>query len=102
MEYPGANNDALICGVLPITMVTAMVSPRARASARKMDPMMPVEALGITTRQMVCHWLAPRARDASRWSRATESRTSRETEMMKGTIMIDNTMPAEKILMRSE
>src|ERR1051326_2082613 len=27
MEYPGASSDALICGVFPITMVTAIVSP---------------------------------------------------------------------------
>src|ERR1700733_4811686 len=32
MVYPGANRDFAISGRLPITMVTAMVSPSARVS----------------------------------------------------------------------
>jgi len=41
MVYPGASSDAMISGRLPITIVTAMVSPRARPSARKTDPAIP-------------------------------------------------------------
>src|SRR5258707_621556 len=82
IEQPGAKSEAAILGVLPITMVTAMVSPRARASARKIEPMMPVFAKGTTTFQVDSHRVEPRANAASRWSRGTESRTSRDTEMM--------------------
>jgi hypothetical protein len=39
--YAGANSDAEISGRLPMTIVTAMVSPRARPSPKMMPPMMP-------------------------------------------------------------
>src|SRR5437762_12364261 len=39
--YPGANNDADISGRFPITMVTAIVSPRARPRPSIIPPMMP-------------------------------------------------------------
>jgi len=52
MEYPGEKSEALIVGVFPMTIVTAIVSPRARASARKIEPMMPVRAKGTTTFQV--------------------------------------------------
>ncbi len=96
MEYPGASSDALMDGVFPITIVTAMVSPNARARARKIEPMMPVRAKGTTTFQVDSHRVAPRARAASRWSSGTDSSTSRDTEMMYGTIMIASTIPAVK------
>ena len=60
IEYPGAKSERLICGLLPITMVTAMVSPSALASARKIDPKMPRRAKGTTTREVVCQRVAPR------------------------------------------
>src|SRR5262245_43911166 len=41
MVYPGANSDAATSGRLPITIVTAMVSPRARPSPSRMAPMRP-------------------------------------------------------------
>src|SRR5579885_1900624 len=44
MESPGDSNEELMTGVLPITMVTAMVSPSARASARNTEPKMPARA----------------------------------------------------------
>jgi hypothetical protein len=44
MEFPGANSDALICGLLPMTIVTAIVSPKARPKPRMSEPMMPVRA----------------------------------------------------------
>ena len=92
--YPGANNDALICGLFPMTMVTAMVSPSARAKARNTEPMMPVRAHGTTTCQVASQRVAPIASAASRCSRGTLSNTSRDTEMMNGTTMIASTMPA--------
>src|SRR5205823_8012176 len=39
--YPGLKSDAAICGVLPITIVTAMVSPRARPRPRMTAPNKP-------------------------------------------------------------
>ena len=84
----------MICGVLPITIVTAMVSPSARAKARKMEPMMPVLAKGTTTFQVVSQRVDPSANAASRWSRGTASNTSRETEMMYGITIIASTIPA--------
>src|SRR2546427_3061286 len=82
MEYPGEKREALMMGVLPMTMVTAIVSPRARARARKTEPKMPAQAKGTTTFHVDSQRVAPRERAASRWSRGTERSTSRETEMI--------------------
>ena len=71
-----------------MTMVTAMVSPKARANARKMDPMIPSRAWGTTTCQVDSHLVAPSARAASRCSRGTASSDSREMEMINGKVMI--------------
>ena len=49
---PGENSEALILASLPITIVTAIVSPSARARARKTEPMIPVRAQGTTTFQV--------------------------------------------------
>src|SRR5882762_3168833 len=94
MEYPGEKREAEIVGLLPMTMVTAIVSPSARASARNTEPKIPMRAAGTTTFQVDSHFVAPRANAASRWSRGTASRTSRDTERTNGTIMIARTIPA--------
>ena len=47
-------------------VILTMVSPRARAKARKIEPMMPVRAKGTTTFQVDSQRVAPRARAASR------------------------------------
>src|ERR1035438_7368392 len=75
-------------------MVTAMVSPRARAKPRKIEPRMPSLAYGTTICQVVSHLVAPKARAASLWSRGTARRDSRETDMMNGIVMIARTRPA--------
>src|SRR5216684_2244182 len=93
IEYPGENKDAAILGLLPTTMVTAIVSPSARASARNTDPKMPIRAAGTTTFQVDSHFVAPRARAASLRSRATGSRSSQDTDKTSGTIMIARTIP---------
>jgi hypothetical protein len=62
--------------LLPMSMVTAIVSPRARPSAKKQPPMMPGRAYGSTTFQMVCQRVAPRASEPSRWARGTAWQTS--------------------------
>ena len=42
--YCGAKSDSEICGLLPITIVTAMVSPSARPKPSMIAPTMPVRA----------------------------------------------------------
>ena len=42
--YCGANSDSDTFGLLPITIVTAIVSPRARPKPSITAPMMPVRA----------------------------------------------------------
>ena len=81
-------------GSLPITIVTAMVSPRARANARNIDPIIPVRAHGTTTCQVDSQRVAPKPKAASRCSRGTVNSTSRETEMMYGNVMIARITPA--------
>ena len=50
-----------IRAALPVTIITAMVSPMARPMPSITAMMMPERAAGSTTRQMVCQWVAPRA-----------------------------------------
>ena len=57
-----------------MTMVTAMVSPSARARARNTEPRMPVRAQGTTTFQVASQRVAPSASAASRCSRGTVSK----------------------------
>ena len=90
----GREQEAWILGSLPITIVTAMVSPKARARPRKIDPKMPSLAYGTTTCHVDSHWVAPSASAASRCSRGTASSDSRETEMMNGNRHDGRTMPA--------
>src|SRR5258707_883685 len=66
IEYPGEKSELLMVGVLPMTMVTAMVSPSARASARKIEPIMPVFANGTTTFHVDSQRVEPSANAASR------------------------------------
>ena len=49
MVVPGANSDADILCALPITKVTAMVSPSARPSPSKIAPITPIRAQGSIT-----------------------------------------------------
>ncbi len=55
----------------PATMRTTMVSPMDRDMPRMVAVEMPDSEAGSTTRRMVCQWVAPRARDASRSSSDT-------------------------------
>ncbi len=51
---------------LPVTIMTAMVSPMARPMPSMTAVTMPERAAGTTTRQMVCQRVAPMASEASR------------------------------------
>src|SRR5260370_27954135 len=67
-----------------MTIVTAMVSPSARPSARITAPKMPARADGSTTRHVVSHHVAPRATAFSFRPRGTARMTSRETAVSVG------------------
>jgi len=59
-------NCSGITGALPVTIITAMVSPSERPIPSITAVNTPVFAAGRVTSQMVCHWVAPSARDAWR------------------------------------
>ncbi len=61
-----AARDAGSTAAFPVTIMTAMVSPMARPMPSMTAVRMPDRAAGTTTRQMVCHFVAPMARPASR------------------------------------
>jgi hypothetical protein len=68
----GINSDQAICGVLPMTICTAIVSPNARAMARMIEVRMPGAAAGRMTPVIVCQRVTPRASDPSSRARGTE------------------------------
>ncbi len=80
--------------LLPITIVTAMVSPKARPRPNMDAPNMPEVPYGNNTFQMVSHCVAPSARDASRCECGMASRTSRVTDVIVGMIIMDKIKPA--------
>ena len=60
MVVPGASSEELMRCALPMTKVTAMVSPSARPRPSMMPPTMPVRAYGTTTCQITSQVVAPR------------------------------------------
>ena len=80
----GVKSEAAICGVLPMSICTAIVSPTARAMARTMDVMTPGMADGRTTWIIVCHHVAPSASEASSSGRGTAERASVLMERIVG------------------
>ena len=59
IELPGANSDALILYALPMTNVTAIVSPSARPRPSMMPPITPTFVYGSTTFQTTSHVVQP-------------------------------------------
>ena len=96
MVWAWSNRRVGIASLLPMTMVTAMVSPSARPRPRMTAPMMPDRANGRTARQMTSQRVAPSANIASRWLPGTAWMTSREMVTIVGRIMIVRMTPAEK------
>ena len=89
------------CGMtywLPITIVTAIVSPSARPSARMVAPKMPARADGKMTRHVVSHHVAPSATAFSFSPRGTALMTSREMAVSVGRIITASTRAALKRL----
>ncbi len=68
--------------------MTAMVSPMARPIPRIIAAVIPDIAEGTTILLMVCHRVAPTARDPSLYSRGTELIASSATLVMVGIAMI--------------
>ena len=59
IELPGSNSEALILYALPMTNVTAIVSPSARPRPSMMPPITPTLVYGSTTFQTTSHVVAP-------------------------------------------
>ncbi|MNO05986.1 hypothetical protein D3C81_2275780 [compost metagenome] len=57
----GVNSVLASCGVLPMTITTAIVSPTARVMPRMTAEIMPLLAAGSTTRKMTCRRVEPSA-----------------------------------------
>src|SRR5690606_18164022 len=89
IELPGENSEPDQRKALPITKVTAMVSPRARPRPSMMPPMTPDLVKGSTTRHMTSQVVLPRPYADSLSMGGTSSNTSRMTAAMNGMIMID-------------
>src|SRR5580698_937531 len=77
-----------------MTMVTAMVSPRARPRPRMTAPTMPMRALRRTPMRIISQRVAPSASTASRCEPGTAFITSRVSDEMMGRIMIARMTPA--------
>ncbi len=92
--WPGAKSEIAISGLLPITMVTAMVSPKARLSPKIAAPAIPGLAGLSTAIRIVSHFVAPRAYAASRWVCGVVINISVQTEVIIGVIMMASMMPA--------
>ena len=69
---------------LPMTIVTAIVSPSARPRPRMIAPKMPARG-GLEHRErIISQRVAPSASAASRWARGTALKTSREIDEIVG------------------
>ena len=90
----GAKSDLLISGWLPMTMVTAIVSPSARPRPSMMAPTMPMRELRRTPMRIISQRVAPSASTASRWLLGTAVMMSRVSEEMMGRIMMARMMLA--------
>lgn len=82
----------------PQTIRIAMVSPTARPMPRMMAAVIPERADGMMTFCMVCHLVAPIARDPSLNSRGTALIASSATVVIVGIAMIPRMMdPASHV-----
>src|SRR6266550_6118943 len=91
--YAGCSSETPMSWRLPITIVTAIVSPSARPRPRMIAPMRPARPYGSTAERTVSQRVAPIASAASRCAVGTARSTSRDTAAMYGTIMIARMMP---------
>ncbi len=95
IELPGSNSEVLIRYALPMTNVTAIVSPSARPRPSMTPPITPTFVYGSTTFQTTSQVVAPMPYADSFSTGGTISNTSRITDAMNGITMIDRMTPAE-------
>src|SRR5208337_342944 len=94
MVVPWARMDDWILVALPMTKVTAIVSPSARPRASITPPITPTRVKGMTMLPTTSKVVAPTPYAASFNTVGTVSKTSRDTAVMKGRIMSASTSPA--------
>ena len=83
--------------ILPQTIKTAIVSPKAREVVNTIDAIIPGKVFLITTCLLVCHFVAPSAKAASLSSFETELKISTNKLVNNGKIIIHKTTaPANK------
>ena len=80
-----------------MTIVTAIVSPKARPNAKMVAPIIPELAAGNSSLNIVSQRVAPRDMEALRKSTGTDINTSRLMEATVGKIIIDKSIPAGNI-----
>src|SRR5512140_2692030 len=99
IELPGSNSDGLIRYALPMTNVTAIVSPSARPRPSMIPPMTPTFVYGSTMFQTTSHVVQPMPYADSFSTGGTISNTSRITDEMNGITMTDRMIPADRMPM---
>jgi hypothetical protein len=95
---PGASREWGKAGRFPITSATAMLSPRARPTARVRAAAMPVRAPGRTAVRMTYQRVAPIARAASRSATGTPAMAVRLRVTTEGRAMTARTTEASRML----
>ncbi len=95
---PGAMSEWGTAGLLPMTMATAMLSPRARPTAKVRAAAIPERAPGKTTSRTICQRVAPSAMAASRSAMATPERAVRLKATTVGRVMTASTTEASRML----
>jgi hypothetical protein len=97
----GMNNEFHFIGktaAFPVTIITAIVSPITRPIPSMIPVKTPLRAAGKVTRHIVCHWVAPHARAASRYDLGTESSASSETDTIVGiATALNKILPANAV-----
>src|SRR5690625_2276151 len=99
IEFDGENREDGRLNALPMTNVTAMVSPSARPRPSMMPPITPPLVKGSTTFQTTSHVVEPNPYADSFSMGGTTSKTSRMTAVMNGMTMMDRIRPAVKMPM---
>ena len=82
--------------LLPISIVTAIVSPNARPRPSRLAPKMPAVERLSTDMRSISQRVAPSASAASFSATGATAKTSRQIAVTIGSTMIASTMPAAK------
>src|SRR5690625_6653688 len=98
--------DSVTCSVkflvLPLAIVTIIVSPIARDIPSTNEAMIPDKAAGTMTRMVVSNLVAPKADDPSRIAWGTEFIASSDMEAIIGIIMTPITIPGLRMFVGSD